>query len=85
MEGNPAPAYPLAARRAQREGRAVLRVVVSVAGDAGAVAVVESSGTPSLDEAALQAVRRWRYLPARRNGAPSEDVILVPVRFRLTD
>ena len=45
--------------------------------------IAESSGTPSLDEAALAAVRQWRFTPARRNGEAAEDVVLVPVSFTL--
>ena len=81
--GNPPPHYPVAARRALREGRAVLRVVVSRDGEGREVRVAESSGTPILDAAALDAVRAWRFAPARRNGVAIEDVILVPVVFRL--
>lgn len=81
--GNAAPAYPVAARRSGREGRAVLRVVVSSTGEGRDVRIAESSGTPSLDEAALAAVRQWRFTPARRNGEAAEDVVLVPVSFSL--
>lgn len=80
---NPSPLYPVAARRAQREGRALLRVVVATDGASREVRLAESSGTPVLDAAALEAVRAWRFLPARRNGATVEDVVLVPVVFRL--
>lgn len=84
MPGNPAPVYPMAARRAHREGRVILRVAVSGDGGGRDIRVAESSGTPSLDEAAVQAVRAWRFMPAMRNGVSAEDVILVPVVFRLT-
>jgi protein TonB len=82
--GNPVPVYPVAARRAHREGRVILRVAVSVDGAGRDIRVAESSGTPSLDDAAMQAVRAWRFTPAMRNGAVADDVILVPVVFRLT-
>jgi periplasmic protein TonB len=82
--GNPAPAYPLAARRAQREGRALLRVVVSPDGVGRDIRLAESSGTVALDLAAVEAIRTWRFVPARRAGQATEDVILVPVVFRLT-
>lgn len=83
LPGNPSPRYPVAARRAQREGRALLRVVVAPDGASREVDLAESSGTPVLDAAALEAVRAWRFVPARRNGATVEDVVLVPVVFRL--
>ncbi|MBM3480773.1 MAG: TonB family protein [Alphaproteobacteria bacterium] len=81
--GNSAPSYPVSARRTGREGRAVLRVVVTITGEGREVRIAESSGTPSLDEAALAAVRQWRFTPARRGGEAAEDVVLVPVSFTL--
>jgi protein TonB len=42
-----------------------------------------SSGHPRLDEAALDAVRRWRYVPARRGDEPIPFWYVQPVDFRL--
>lgn len=84
LPGNAAPPYPLVARRAQREGRALVRVLVARDGSGSDVRLAESSGTAALDMAALEAVRTWRFSPARRAGEAAEDVILVPVTFRLT-
>jgi protein TonB len=80
---NPAPAYPYAARRRGQEGRVVLEVEVLADGGAGAVAVARSSGVASLDRAAVDAVRRWRFRPARRNGRTVRSTVRVPVRFAL--
>lgn len=82
---NPKPAYPAYARRRGIEGRVVLRVEVTAEGGAGAVAVVESSGHDSLDEAAVTAVRRWRFHPAVRDGVPVPSTLRVPITFRLTE
>lgn len=82
--GNPSPAYPVAARRAGREGRTVLLVTVGADGECGGVRIEETSGAPSLDEAAVAAVRHWRFTPARRAGKAVEATIRVPVAFRLT-
>jgi protein TonB len=82
--GNAPPVYPVAARRAHREGRVVLLVAVSGDGAGRDIRVAQSSGTPSLDDAAAQAVRAWRFIPAMRNGVAADDAILVPVVFRLT-
>lgn len=82
---NPAPTYPPSARRAGREGRTALTVVVGANGACMDVEIAESSGTPSLDEAAAAAVRRWRFTPALRAGRAVEATIRVPVVFRLTE
>jgi protein TonB len=83
--GNRKPAYPAEARRRHLEGLVVLQVAVSARGTPDSVAVLKSSGHALLDDAALAAVRLWRFEPATRGGiavpAPAE----VPVRFRLED
>ena len=80
---NPAPGYPDAARRQRQEGTVSLRVLVSANGQASQVVLAGSSGVSSLDQAALRAVRRWRFKPARQNGQPISAWVRVPVRFTL--
>ena len=80
---NPAPRYPVAARRAGEQGTVTLRVQVSPDGLASRVAVEKSSGSPHLDAAALEAVKAWRFTPARRGADAVESWMLVPIVFRL--
>ncbi len=80
---NPKPPYPLAARRNRAQGRVVLSVQVSASGASDAVLLKHSSGHAILDNAALQTVRRWRFIPARRGDAPVESWVDVPITFRL--
>jgi len=80
---NPAPRYPAAARRAGEQGTVTLRVRVSPDGLASRVAVERSSGSPHLDAAALEAVKAWRFTPARRGVDAVESWMLVPIVFRL--
>jgi len=80
---SPAPDYPASARRSGLEGLVKLRVSVSAEGAAEAIEIEVSSGHAALDRAAVDAVRRWRFEPARRDGRPIAGQILVPVRFRL--
>ncbi|MBF0284184.1 MAG: energy transducer TonB, partial [Magnetococcales bacterium] len=82
---NPKPHYPNFARRMGREGVVVLRVEVNAEGAATAVAIARSSGYPELDEAAREAVERWRFVPAQRGGKAVAETVEVPVRFRLTE
>jgi periplasmic protein TonB len=80
---NPAPEYPYVARQRGEFGRVVLRVEVLASGEAGRVSIERSSGYDVLDQAASETVKRWRFVPARRNGAPIAASVSVPIRFAL--
>lgn len=80
---NPKPHYPFAARRQGIEGSVVLLVLVRADGSCGGVMVKQSSGYPVLDMAALETVRKWRFIPARRGAHAVETRVQVPVTFRL--
>lgn len=81
---NPPPPYPEAARRQKQEGLVRLRVRVNALGAAVQVDLEQSSGWPLLDQAALRAVKSWRFHPARVGGVPMESTVTVPVRFELS-
>jgi len=80
---NPAPRYPVAARRAGEQGTVTLRVLVARDGLPARVNVEKSSGSAHLDAAALEAVRGWRFVPARQGTVAIESWVLVPIVFRL--
>jgi len=80
---NPPPHYPPAARHTGEQGTVTLRVLVTRAGLASRVTVERSSGSPHLDAAALEAVKAWRFAPARHGAEPVESWMLVPIVFRL--
>jgi periplasmic protein TonB len=80
---NPAPRYPIAARRAGEQGTVMLKVLVSREGRSALVDIETSSGSARLDSAAREAVKSWRFVPARRGAEPVESWVLVPVVFRL--
>lgn len=63
-----APDYPLASRRRNETGTALLHVELDEKGQVVVARVLESSGFPRLDDAALTAVKNWRCNPAQRNG-----------------
>lgn len=82
---NPLPPYPLVARRLGLEGVVVLEVLVAPDGSAADVRLARSSGHAQLDDSAVRTVReRWRFVPARRDGAAVESRVTVPIRFRLS-
>jgi protein TonB len=82
---NPPPPYPATARRRGWEGKVLLRVEVSASGSVRDVVIEKSSGYSCLDEAAQQAVYRWRFKPALQNGRPVPGQVKVPIHFNLKD
>jgi protein TonB len=80
---NPAPSYPVFAKRAREQGKVLLRVQVDASGQVAGIEIHASSGFERLDKAALAAVRRWRFEPARSGDRPVAGVALVPITFQL--
>lgn len=80
---NPAPEYPSLALRRRWEGTVVLQVQVLRDGRTGEIRVQSSSGRPVLDQSAIEAVRHWRFNPARRAGVAEESRVSVPLQFKL--
>jgi TonB family protein len=74
--------YTDEARRAGVTGEVLLEIVVRHDGTVGDVRVVRGLGS-GLDQRAAQAVRQWRFAPARLKGAPVDVVVEVAVEFRL--
>jgi len=80
---NPAPVYPPLSRRMREEGRVMLRVFVEANGRASQVQIKAGSGAPRLDQAAQDAVSRWKFIPARRGAEAVGAWVLVPIVFNL--
>ncbi|PVZ85908.1 hypothetical protein C9426_17495 [Serratia sp. S1B] len=78
------PVYPVAARQRKQEGTAIIEVELSASGSTQRISLVRSSGFPLLDRAALQAVKRWQFLPKQINGVGIAHQVRIPVRFQLT-
>ena len=77
------PRYPESARRAGFQGVTRLRVHVLESGRVGEVMVDQSAGFRDLDLAAMDAVRKWRFEPARRGKEPVSVWVMLPVKFEL--
>jgi protein TonB len=77
------PAYPPLARQARIQGDVILQSNVSKDGTVEDLQVV--SGHPLLVQAALDAVRQWRYQPTELNGEPVEVDTTTTVRFRFSE
>jgi len=77
------PRYPESARRQGVQGITELKIHILSDGSVAEVLVARSAGHQELDQAALEAVKRWRFEPARRGDEPVAVWALVPIRFRL--
>lgn len=77
------PAYPPRAILLGQQGQVIVRAAIDPRGTPEEVVVWSSSGFPLLDKAAVDAVKRWRFMPARRGGATVAAWVQVPVNFKL--
>lgn len=80
---NPAPVYPAVSRRLREQGRVLFDVYILPDGTVGEIKLKRSSGFARLDEAALEAVRRWRYVPAKRGDEPIPFWYVQPIDFAM--
>jgi protein TonB len=80
---NPAPEYPSLAMRRGWEGTVMLRVQVLPSGKPGEIQVQKSSGRTQLDDAALAAVKRWTFVPAKQGNVPQAGWVSVPIDFKI--
>jgi protein TonB len=80
---NPPPKYPVLARKNKQQGTVLLDIQVSVEGEPKSVKIEKSSGFDTLDEAALDAVKKWKFVPARRGSSLVEAGVIIPIEFRI--
>jgi TonB family protein len=81
----PRPEYPETARREGRQGRVLLRVLVDEQGRSKKVEISRSSGSEALDRAATEAIKHWRFIPARYGDRAIESWIKIPIEFALAN
>ena len=80
---NPKPVYPLEAREKGYQGEVLLRVEVLPSGRVGQVEVKKPSGYEVLDQSALVAVKKWKFIPARKGEIAIPVWVNIPIRFQL--
>jgi protein TonB len=80
---NPAPEYPSLAMRRGWEGTVLLRVHVLASGKPGEIQLQKSSGRDQLDDAALAAVKRWSFVPAKQGDVAMDGWVSVPIDFKI--
>ncbi len=81
LVSSPPPVYPSVARLEHRQGLVVIDALVDATGKVTDMRVI--SGPPSLTGAAMQALRSWKYQPARLNGQPVATHLNVSINFSL--
>ena len=82
--GNPNPEYPLLAKRRGEEGTVLVRAFVGEDGLASKVEIAQSSSFSLLDNAAVEAIKKWRFVPAKRLGQVISSSVIIPITFKLT-
>ena len=82
---NPKPKYPRIATSRGWEGTVRLLVRVSAEGNSEEVTVQQSSGHDVLDEAAVEAVEKWKFIPAKRGDTAVSSSVIVPINFVLNN
>ena len=78
------PKYPEAARRANREAVVMVEFTVDVDGKPTDIKVADPKGF-GFDEAAIEAIERWRFTPAKKDGVSVPMRVRQPIRFNLDD
>jgi len=78
----PAPRYPEAARRARIQGAVILELTIDKRGNVKTVKVLR--GLPlGCTDAAVEAVKKWKFKPSTLNGKPVEVIYVLTVKFSL--
>lgn len=81
----PAPEYPPEARKQKLEGKVKLKITISDEGEVSKAEVSESSGYDFFDNAALDAIKNWRFTPAEENGHLIEEIRTIKIIFRFEE
>jgi protein TonB len=76
------PVYPMMARKLGREGKVVLKLTIDENGNLLDVEIVDRAGF-GFTEAAVEAVKKSTFLPAKKDGKPIASRALLPIRFQL--
>ena len=80
---NPKATYPAMSKRLGEQGKVIVRVLIGADGIAQQAELRQSSGFDRLDQAALQTVLKWRYVPGKRAGIAQAMWFNVPINFVL--
>lgn len=80
---SPNPTYPQQARERQMEGTVIVKVLLATDGRVTEVQLSKTSTYPLLDNAAMEAARRWTFTPAMQRNKPVRVWVTIPFSFSL--
>lgn len=80
---NATPIYPRHSKRLGEQGKVILRVLIGIDGLAQKAEIRSSSGYERLDQAALETVLSWHYMPGKRGGVAEAMWFNVPINYVL--
>lgn len=80
---NPSPQYPNQARFLGQQGTVILDVVIKIDGRPKEVKIAKSSGYEILDQAALETVAMWEFIPAKQGNIKIESQVKIPITFKI--
>lgn len=78
----PNPVYPAVSKRLREAGTVLLRVSLDASGSVSDITIQTTSDFPRLDQAAIEAVRQWRFIPATRGQQAIASTAFVPIEFK---
>ena len=79
------PSYPSSCKRLGHEGATVLKVTILSKGKCDSIEIIKSAGCKSLDKAAIKALKKAKYIPAKRLGIPFTTTKKLAFNFKLED
>ncbi len=80
---NPKPPYPAISKKLREQGLVLLKACIGVNGSLDSLDLKQGSGFSRLDQVALQTVKQWKFIPAKKGGTPMPMCYELPVKFIL--
>ena len=80
---NPKPPYPAISRKLREQGLVLLKACISTGGTLDGLEIRQGSGYLRLDQVALQTVKQWKFIPAKKGSTPIPMCYELPIKFTL--
>ncbi|WP_397392289.1 energy transducer TonB [Polynucleobacter sp.] len=80
---NPKPPYPAISKKLREQGLVLLKACIGANGSLDSLDLKQGSGFSRLDQVALQTVKQWKFIPAKKGGTPIPMCYELPVKFIL--